>query len=68
MSLMHFWCPGEDSNLHRIAPTRPSSVRVYHFATWANMPEESSNHHDMNKEKTLNPAEPGSRHYVDTDR
>jgi hypothetical protein len=25
------WCPGEDSNLHRIAPTRPSSVRVYQF-------------------------------------
>ena len=25
------WCPGEDSNFHRIAPTRPSSVRVYQF-------------------------------------
>lgn len=25
------WCRGEDSNLHRIAPTRPSSVRVYQF-------------------------------------
>jgi len=25
------WCPGEDSNFHGIAPTRPSSVRVYQF-------------------------------------
>ena len=25
------WCRGEDLNFHRIAPTRPSSVRVYQF-------------------------------------
>gem|GEM_PF-3581074 len=29
--VLSLWCPGEDSNLHRIAPTRPSSVRVYQF-------------------------------------
>lgn len=30
------WCGREDSNLHRIAPTSPSSWRVYHSATTAN--------------------------------
>ena len=29
--LVNLWCPGEDSNFHRINPTRPSSVRVYQF-------------------------------------
>ena len=29
------WCGREDSNLHRIAPTSPSSWRVYHSATTA---------------------------------
>ena len=29
------WCGREDSNLHRITPTSPSSWRVYHSATTA---------------------------------
>ena len=29
------WCGREDSNLHRISPTSPSSWRVYHSATTA---------------------------------
>ena len=29
------WCGREDSNLHRIIPTSPSSWRVYHSATTA---------------------------------
>lgn len=33
--LFLLWCRGEDSNLHRITPTRPSSVRVYHSTTTA---------------------------------
>ena len=42
------WCGREDSNLHRIAPTSPSSWRVYHSATTAYTVFFMAHHNEIN--------------------